>query len=134
MLQNATIGRKLAFGFGVVVLALMLIVVLSFTGVGSIVSNAKEVIYGNQLDSVMTQKEVDHLNWVSKVNQLLTDENVTSLEVQTDDHKCGFGDWLYSESRKEAEAAGACAYVPKRALQNDLLPQLTSILVDINGQ
>jgi DNA-binding NarL/FixJ family response regulator len=36
--------------------------------------------------------------------------------------------------RKEAEAAGACVYVPKRALQNDLLPQLTSILVDINGQ
>ena len=35
--------------------------------------------------------------------------------------------------RKEAEAAGASAYVPKRALQNDLLPQLTSILVDING-
>ena len=34
--------------------------------------------------------------------------------------------------RKEAEAAGACAYVPKRALQNELLPQLTSILVDIN--
>jgi DNA-binding NarL/FixJ family response regulator len=34
--------------------------------------------------------------------------------------------------RKEAEDAGACAYVPKRALQNDLLPQLTSILVDIN--
>lgn len=32
--------------------------------------------------------------------------------------------------RKEAEAAGACAYVPKRALQNDLLPQLTSILVE----
>ena len=35
--------------------------------------------------------------------------------------------------RQEAEAAGACAYVPKRALQNDLLPQLTSILVDSNG-
>jgi DNA-binding NarL/FixJ family response regulator len=35
--------------------------------------------------------------------------------------------------RKEAKAAGACAYVPKHALQNDLLPQLTSILVDNNG-
>ena len=35
--------------------------------------------------------------------------------------------------RQEAEAAGACAYVTKYALQNDLLPQLTSILVDNNG-
>lgn len=36
--------------------------------------------------------------------------------------------------RKEAEAAGACAYVPKHAFQNDLVPQLTSILVGSNGQ
>jgi two-component system invasion response regulator UvrY len=35
--------------------------------------------------------------------------------------------------RQEAEAAGACAYVTKHALQNDLLPQLTSILIDNNG-
>lgn len=31
--------------------------------------------------------------------------------------------------RREAKAAGACAYVPKHAFQNDLLPQLTSLLV-----
>ena len=43
---------------------------------------------------------------------------------------------IHEESiyRKEAEAAGASAYVPKLALQNNLLPQLTSILVDINKQ
>ncbi len=35
--------------------------------------------------------------------------------------------------RQEAEAAGACAYVPKRALQNDLMPQLTALLVDNNN-
>jgi methyl-accepting chemotaxis protein len=28
---------------------------------------------------------------------------VTTLNVQTDDHKCGFGEWLYGEGRKEAE-------------------------------
>jgi two-component system invasion response regulator UvrY len=30
--------------------------------------------------------------------------------------------------REEAKAAGACAYVPKHALQSELLPQLTSLL------
>jgi DNA-binding NarL/FixJ family response regulator len=35
--------------------------------------------------------------------------------------------------RQEAKAAGACAYVPKRALQNDLMPQLTALLVDNNN-
>jgi DNA-binding NarL/FixJ family response regulator len=36
--------------------------------------------------------------------------------------------------REEAEAAGAIAYVPKRALQNELLPQLTSILIPTQEQ
>jgi methyl-accepting chemotaxis protein len=116
MTKNLTLGKKLACGFGVILAALALIVVLSFAGVGRIVTNAEEVIYGNQLDAVMTQKEVDHLNWVSKVTQLLTDEKVTKLEVQTDDHKCGFGKWLYSDERKEAETS---------------IPALASILKDI---
>lgn len=32
--------------------------------------------------------------------------------------------------REEAEAAGAIAYIPKRAIQSELLPQLTSLLAD----
>ena len=83
MFRKMTLGKKLACGFGVVLAALALIVVLSFIGVGGIVTNAKEVIYGNQLDAVMTQKEVDHLNWVSKVNQLLTNDKVTEYEEST---------------------------------------------------
>ena len=103
MFKNLTIGKKLALGFTVVLVVLGAVVVLSFTGIGGIVENAKEVIYGNKLDGIMTQKEVDHLNWVNKVNNLLTDKQVTKLDVQLDDHKCGFGKWLYSDDRKEAE-------------------------------
>ena len=33
-----------------------------------------------------------------------TDEKVTTLDVETDDHACGFGKWLFGEGRKEAEA------------------------------
>ena len=116
MFKNMTIGKKLAFGFSVVLLVLGSIVVMSFTGVGDIVNNAKEVIYGNTLDAMMAQKEVDHLNWAGKVNSLLTDDKVTKLEVETDGHKCGFGQWLYSDARKEAETK---------------IPALASIFKDI---
>ncbi len=34
---------------------------------------------------------------------LLTDENVTELKVQTDNHKCAFGQWLYGDGRERAE-------------------------------
>ena len=97
-------GKKIAVGFGTVLVLLIAVVIMSFIGVGGIVENAKEVIDGNKLDGNLAQKEVDHLNWANQVNALLTDEKVTSLDVEMDDHKCGFGTWLYGEGRKHAEA------------------------------
>ncbi|WP_022666471.1 methyl-accepting chemotaxis protein [Desulfospira joergensenii] len=101
--NTLTIGKKIITGFGVVILLLMILGGLSFTGVGGIVDNAEEVIDGNKLDGNLAQKEVDHLNWVNKVNGLLTDKNIVKLDVETDDHKCGFGKWLYGEGREQAE-------------------------------
>ncbi|MBD3219888.1 chemotaxis protein, partial [bacterium] len=83
--------------------ALGAIVLLSYLGVGSIVRNAEEVIYGNGLDGELAQKEVDHLNWANGVNSLLSDEDVHELTVETDHRKCAFGRWLYSDDRTEAE-------------------------------
>jgi methyl-accepting chemotaxis protein len=103
MFKNLTIGKRIGGGFGIVVFALLVVGLLSWTGVKSIVGNAQEVIVGNELDAIMTQKEVDHLNWVSQVQALLTDEHIHHLNVETDDHKCGFGKWLYSDERRAAE-------------------------------
>lgn len=97
--KNLTIGKKTGIGFGVILVLLVVVGILSYTGVSGIVTNAVQVIEGNKLDGNMAQKEVDHLNWVNKVNALLTDDKITSLDVQTDDHKCGFGKWLYGEGR-----------------------------------
>jgi len=66
MFKNLTVGKKIGLGFSIVLAALSVIVAISFIGVGGIVGNAKEVIYGNSLDANMTQKEVDHLNWPTK--------------------------------------------------------------------
>ena len=118
MLKNMTVGKRLAMGFGIILAVLAVTILASFTGMGKTVGNAKEVIYGNQLDQVMAQKEIDHLNWASQVSALLTDENVTQLAVQTDDHECGFGKWLYSDARREAEQR---------------VPSLVQILGDIEG-
>src|SRR5574340_399669 len=114
--KRMTIGKKMALGFGIVLVFLLLLATLSYTGVGSIVKNAEEVIKGKKLDGVLAQKEVDHLNWAAKVNTLLTDAQVTKLEVEVDDHKCGFGKWLYGDERREAER---------------LLPHLAPLLKEI---
>jgi methyl-accepting chemotaxis protein len=101
--NHLTIGRKITLGFGTILALLGVVGCLSYFGVGGIVRNAGQVIDGNKLDGMLAQKEVDHLNWVSKVNALLNDDRVTELKVQTDDHQCGFGKWLYGDERKAAE-------------------------------
>ncbi len=102
--RNLTIGKKITIGFGIVILLLVILGALSFSGVGGIVKNASEVIDGKALDGALAQKEVDHLNWIGHVNKLLTDANVNTLNVQTDHTKCGFGKWLYGEDRQKAQA------------------------------
>ena len=102
--RKMTIGRKISLGFAAVLALLAMAGVLSYVGVGGIVENAKGVIAGNTLDGRLAQDELDHLNWMAKVNTLLTDDQVSTIEVQTDPRKCNFGKWLYGEGRKQAEA------------------------------
>ncbi len=101
--RRMSIGQKIGFGFGTVVTLLFAVGSLSYTGVNGIVRNAGEVIEGNKLDGLLAQKEVDHLNWAGKLTALLIDRTSTKLEVETDDHKCAFGAWLYGDQRKQAE-------------------------------
>lgn len=101
--NNLTIGKKVAMGFGLIIVLLAVVGLLSFSGVKGIVFNAGQVINGNKLDGMLAQKEVDHLKWVNNVNALLTDDSVTELSVETDHKQCGFGKWLYGEERHAAE-------------------------------
>ncbi len=98
-----TIGKKIGLGFAGILGLLMIVTLCSYFGILNIVGNATDVIEGNKLKGLIKAKEVDHLNWANKVDSLLTDDNVTKLDVQTDDHKCALGQWLYSKEREDAE-------------------------------
>ncbi|HAK44610.1 MAG TPA: chemotaxis protein [Spirochaeta sp.] len=95
---------KMVFGFGLVLVFLIASGGMSIVGISGIIGNAEIVIDGNKLDGLLAQKEVEHLNWAGEINALLTDDNVTELDVQLDDHECAFGKWLYGDGRKQAEA------------------------------
>ncbi|MDR9500966.1 MAG: CZB domain-containing protein, partial [Desulfurivibrionaceae bacterium] len=101
--KKMTIGKKIVCGYTIILTMLIAITAISYFGVGTILSNAHEVISGKELDKVLAQREVDHLHWAQAVNILLTDESVTTLNVQTDHKKCKLGSWLYGEGRTEAE-------------------------------
>lgn len=116
--KNLRLAMKFAVGFGLVLLLLLVVGGWSIFGVSGIVDNAGEVIDGNKLRGEMVQKEVDHLRWANQVNALLSDDSVTHLDVETDPHKCGFGQWYYGEGRANAEK---------------FLPQLKPLLAEIEA-
>ncbi|MBC17662.1 MAG: chemotaxis protein [Desulfovibrio sp.] len=94
---------KFGIGFGTVLLLLTLLGGWAIYGIDGIVADAEEVIDGNKLRGNFTQKVVDHLKWAEKINELLADSSVHTLNVQTDPHKCAFGKWYYSDKRSHAE-------------------------------
>jgi methyl-accepting chemotaxis protein len=102
--KNLKLGKKFFVSFGIIILLLGLTAVWSINGIGGIVNNAEVVIDGNKLRTDLEHKYVQHLHWAQDVNELLTNDEVTELTVQTDPHKCDFGQWYYGEGRQKAEA------------------------------
>jgi len=63
----------------------------------------KKIANLDSLAKEILQREIDHLNWVKKVSEFLSNETITELDVEKDEHKCGWGKWYYSDNRKKAE-------------------------------
>ena len=101
--KDVKLSNKFAVGFGSVLVLLIAVGMWSYLGISDIVTNAEEVISGNQLRGNIVQREVDHLNWTVDLNKLLTDDSVNEVLVETDPTKCAFGQWYYSDARREAE-------------------------------
>ncbi len=118
MSKRMTIGKQLWFGFSVVLVMLVIMGGSSFLGISRIDKQSNDMVVKNELIQTLAQREIDHLNWANKVSQLFIDDSVTKLTVQTDDHQCAFGQWLYGSDREVAEHE---------------VPQLTPILKDIEG-
>lgn len=100
--KDFRLSIKFFIGFGLVLLLLVGVGLWSIYGISNIVGNAAEVIDGNKLRAEMVQREVEHLNWANKINELLNNDDVTTLQIETDPHKCAFGEWYYGEGRREA--------------------------------
>jgi len=101
--KDLKLGRKFFIAFGLVIALLILVAYWAIDGIGGIERNATEVIDGNMLRTEIETKHVDHLKWSADVSKLLTDHETTHLSVETDHHKCAFGQWYYGDGRKHAE-------------------------------
>jgi methyl-accepting chemotaxis protein len=101
--RNLSIGKKLAIGFGILLALLLVASAMSFNGVGGTQESAHKLNRYYQLDNALAQMLISQHRWIGKINSFLSEEGSQKLEVETDGHKCGVGQWLYGEERQEAQ-------------------------------
>ena len=101
MLRNMKLATKLAMGFGFLLVILASITGFSYLRFRTVDHLAHEVVEHDELLADVLQKITDHVQWVGKVKDMFADDRVTQLQVQTDDTKCGLGQWLQSEKVKK---------------------------------
>jgi methyl-accepting chemotaxis protein len=101
--KKLTISKKITIGLGLTMLLLAAIGLLSFLGIGRLAKTAGEMIQGDKLDALLAQKEVEHLQWATRLLMKVAGDKNAGVKVEADPHKCAFGVWLYGNERKEAE-------------------------------
>ncbi|MDP2003556.1 MAG: CZB domain-containing protein, partial [Desulfurivibrionaceae bacterium] len=104
--SNVSVGKKIGGGFGIFLVLLAIISVSSYFGLRTIQERSHDLLEYNTDKAFLLEKQIDHLNWLGKVSELFSQEGVTKLEVETDDHKCGFGKWLYSDKTQAMVQGG----------------------------
>jgi len=114
--SNLKLKIKFIIAFGLIIFLLVIAALWAIVGIENIKNDAEEVIQGNKLRTLITQKQVDHLKWAGKVEELLNSNKHEFIDIQTDATICSFGKWYYSDERKQAEK---------------LMPGLKTILAEI---
>lgn len=101
--KDLSFGKKLAIGFGTIIVLLIISAAASYTGINKIQKSSDSALLSGALYDLFSEKMMDHYKWLNNVDIALLDDTIRNLNVQTDDHKCQLGTWLYGEGRKKAE-------------------------------
>ncbi|MEW6386633.1 MAG: methyl-accepting chemotaxis protein [Thermodesulfobacteriota bacterium] len=102
-MKNLKLSVKLVGGFIIVAVITLAVGLVGWMGISNSQKVAQEVKGVSDVNAEMLQREIDHLAWARKVGQFQRNENLTTLAVEKDPHKCAFGKWYYSDQRKAAE-------------------------------
>ena len=103
-LKDFSITTKLLFAFGTVLLLLTVITTVCWFRFGSIITAIDHAGYSTQLNKDILAREIDHLKFMNQAGRFFSEQDTKSMDVQTDDHQCALGKWLYGSERKKAEA------------------------------
>ncbi len=85
MLKKLSVKAKMGIAFTVVLIFMAVVAIEAITGLGKVVNNAKEVVSAKNFDQEMTQRELDHVSWVSALRHNI--EHSIHANISTDPEK-----------------------------------------------
>ncbi len=94
--MRLTIGRKLAIGFGVVILLMSISYTVNRQSIIRVKAVQHEALELESASKFMVEKVVDHYKWLDELNGTFA-YNKNKVAVQLDPTKCGLGKWIKSE-------------------------------------
>lgn len=101
--NNLSIMNKLLISFGFLGLLIVIVSSISWISINILSAQLDKNIYLNDLNEQVLKREIDHMNWQSKVIIFLLDENAQELKVKMDNRSCKLGKLLYGDQRRKAE-------------------------------
>ncbi|RLD82264.1 MAG: hypothetical protein DRJ10_05210 [Bacteroidetes bacterium] len=112
-LRNLKFRAKLSLAFGTMIILLLLSGLIVNTKLQQLINHAQDNSSGHLFREKMDKLYIEHLIWTKKVSEVFSNDQITHIDIQTDDHKCNLGKWYYG--------------VEKEKLLNKL-PELTTII------
>jgi len=102
-MKNIRLSVKMVGGFIIVAIITFIVGMVGWMGVANYQKVVREIKQLDDINAELLTREIDHFNWVSKLGQFQRHENMTTLGVQKDSHKCEFGKWYDSTKRQDVE-------------------------------
>ena len=96
-MKSLKLRTKLIAGFGVMIVLISLVSVLSILRFSDIARLGTTAVEENNRQAFALAKEIDHMKWVNDVSDLFLLEDVEHLTVETDWTRCGLGQWIYGD-------------------------------------
>ncbi|MBD3221311.1 methyl-accepting chemotaxis protein [bacterium] len=103
--SQRTLAWRIGAGFTTLVILLLVIAVSTILGLRTVDRNTDAALHAHAIVDELTRRETDHLNWSADLARLFLDEDVRSVSVETDPHRCALGAWYDGDERRRAEAA-----------------------------
>jgi methyl-accepting chemotaxis protein len=101
--KNWSIGIKISVSFGLAALMLAVIAGVGLLKLSQVSVDVDQSLAFNSLNTNLAKRESDHMHFLQKISMFFQDASIQTLDLETDDHKCKLGQWLYGEGRKQAE-------------------------------